>query len=56
LLKQEWDAFVLSLKTPLPICFRINGRGQHADRLKRKLEADFVGQFTEGEEVMVRIR
>lgn len=46
--KQEWDAFLAALKRPLPITFRINGQGAHADRLREKLAGEFLGQFTEG--------
>ena len=45
---QEWDAFILALKKPLPITFRINGQGKFADRLLERLEANFMQQFTEG--------
>lgn len=54
LLPQEWDDFILCLKTPLPITFRINGGGQFADRLREKLETDFMAQFAAGETLMVR--
>ena len=47
-LLQEWDEFILALKKPLPITFRINGQGKFADRLLEKLEANFMQQFTEG--------
>ncbi|KAL4448837.1 hypothetical protein ABPG77_007554 [Micractinium sp. CCAP 211/92] len=54
---EEWDTFLLCLKKPLPITFRINGQGKFADRLVAQLESNFLKQFTEepvvldGEEV-----
>lgn len=54
---EEWDTFLLCLKKPLPITFRINGQGKFADRLVAQMESNFLKQFTEepvvldGEEV-----
>ena len=54
--QQEWDAFIATLKRPLPITFRINGQGQFADRLLERLERNFMAQFAgkEGKELEVR--
>lgn len=51
---QEWDTFLLCLKKPLPITFRINGQGKFADRLVAQMESNFLKQFTE-EPVVVRL-
>lgn len=44
---QEWDDFIAALKRQLPITFRINGQGSNVDRLREKLQGEFLGQFTE---------
>lgn len=41
----EWEAFMESLRMPLPITFRINGRGKFAADLRDRLEQDFFSQF-----------
>lgn len=53
---QEWDAFVLCLKKPLPITFRINGQGRFADRLLAQMESNFMKQFTEEPVVVSGLR
>ncbi len=53
-LMQEWDTFLLCLKKPLPITFRINGQGKFADRLVAQLESNFLKQFTEEPVVVSR--
>ena len=47
----EWDAFMESLRAPLPTTFRINGRGKFAADLRDRLEQDFFSQFKEPIEV-----
>lgn len=44
----EWDAFMASLKSHLPMTFRINGSGRFANDLRRKLEDDFMSRFSKG--------
>ena len=44
----EWDAFLTSLRTPLPTSFRINGSGQFAAGLRDHLENDFFSKFGSG--------
>ncbi len=44
----EWDAFLTSLRTPLPTSFRINGTGQFAAGLRDHLENDFFSKFGSG--------
>lgn len=41
----EWDAFMSSLRTPLPATFRINGTGRFAAHLRDKLETDFFAKL-----------
>lgn len=45
----EWDAFLATLRRPLPVTFRINGSGKFADHLRDKLQQDFFAQFGSGE-------
>ncbi len=53
---QEWDAFMATLRLPLPTTFRINGSGRNAEELRAQLENDFIrGLGGEGELVMVRL-
>ena len=49
----EWDAFVASLRKPLPITFRINGSGKFAMELREKMQSDFFSNFSSGP-IMVR--
>jgi len=44
----EWDAFMASLRAPLPTSFRINGGGKFAATLRDHLETDFFSQFGSG--------
>ncbi|KAI8103000.1 hypothetical protein M9434_005788 [Picochlorum sp. BPE23] len=44
----QWDAFMTSLKSHLPMTFRINGSGRFANDLRRKLEEDFMSRFSNG--------
>ena len=44
----EWDAFLASLRTPLPTSFRISGSGKFAATLRDHLENDFFSQFASG--------
>eukprot|EP00879_Flechtneria_rotunda_P009555 GHRR01010001.1.p1 GENE.GHRR01010001.1~~GHRR01010001.1.p1 ORF type:complete len:901 (+),score=384.85 GHRR01010001.1:586-3288(+) len=46
--RDEWQAFLGSLKTPLPITFRINGSGKFANELRQKMESDFFANFRAG--------
>lgn len=39
---EEFDEFYASLKTELPVVFRINGRGQFADQIRNKFQAEFI--------------
>lgn len=43
----EWDAFMETLRKPLPTTFRINGRGRFAADLRDRLQKDFFSQFSE---------
>lgn len=47
----EWDAFMETLRKPLPTTFRINGRGRFAADLRDRLQQDFFSQFSENMEV-----
>ena len=47
----EWDAFMETLRKPLPTTFRINGRGRFAADLRDRLQQDFFSQFSEHMEV-----
>lgn len=47
----EWDAFIQTLRKPLPTTFRINGRGRFAADLRDRLQQDFFSQFNENMEV-----
>ncbi|EIE23789.1 tRNA-methyltransferase, partial [Coccomyxa subellipsoidea C-169] len=47
----EWDAFMATLRKPLPTTFRINGRGRFAADLRDRLQQDFFSQFNENMEV-----
>ncbi|BDA47721.1 probable RNA cytosine-C(5)-methyltransferase NSUN2 [Coccomyxa sp. Obi] len=47
----EWDAFMETLRKPLPTTFRINGRGRFAADLRDRLQQDFFSQFNENMEV-----
>ncbi len=44
----EWDAFIETLRRPLPTTFRINGSGAYAEELRVKLESDFFANFAAG--------
>lgn len=46
--EEEWDSFMQSLKKHLPMTFRINGSGRFAQDLQRKLESNFLSQFSNG--------
>lgn len=35
----EWDAFMTTLRKPLPVTFRINGRGRFAEALRLSIES-----------------
>jgi hypothetical protein len=41
----EFDAFLESLRKPLPITFRINGSGKFANELRERLQSDFFANF-----------
>lgn len=41
----EWEAFMSSLRQPLPTTFRINGSGRFAADLRDRLTQDFFAQF-----------
>jgi multisite-specific tRNA:(cytosine-C5)-methyltransferase len=43
----EWDAFMRTLRTPLPITFRINGSGKFASELRSRLENNFFSKFVD---------
>ena len=45
---EEWPAFLETLRTPLPITFRINGSGKFAFELREKFENDFFAKFQSG--------
>lgn len=34
----EWDEFLTALRRPLPVTFRINGRGRFAEALRKTIE------------------
>ena len=44
---EEWNAFLEALRRPLPLTFRINGSGHHAEALRNKLKDDFLGSFAD---------
>lgn len=44
----EWTQFMATLKTNLPITFRVNGYGRFAAELRDKLENDFFASFQQG--------
>lgn len=44
----EWQAFIDTLRRPLPLTFRVNGSGRYARELRDKLEADFFSNFAAG--------
>lgn len=50
----EWDAFMESLRTPLPTTFRINGSGKFAADLRDQLAQDFLSSFQGGAAITVR--
>lgn len=43
----EWDQFMDCLRRPLPVTFRINGSGRHADHVRDKLQSDFFSHFSD---------
>lgn len=43
----EWETFMESLRRPLPVTFRINGSGRHADHVRDKLQSDFFSHFSD---------
>lgn len=45
---EEWEDFLAALRRQLPLTFRINGGGRFAEELRRKLESDFLSDFTSG--------
>ncbi|EFJ51929.1 tRNA-methyltransferase, partial [Volvox carteri f. nagariensis] len=45
----EWEAFLSTLRCPLPVTFRINGSGKFADHLRDKLKQDFFAKLCSGE-------
>jgi 16S rRNA C967 or C1407 C5-methylase (RsmB/RsmF family) len=45
---EEWEAFLAILRVPLPLTFRINGKGRFADALRSRLESDFFAEFASG--------
>ena len=45
---EEWPALLETLRTPLPITFRINGSGKFAFELREKFENDFFAKFQSG--------
>ena len=49
----EWDAFMESLRTPLPTTFRINGSGKFAADLRDHLAQDFLSSFQGGAAITV---
>eukprot|EP00899_Mesostigma_viride_P013017 jgi/Mesvir1/21716/Mv04129-RA.3 len=44
----EWDAFVASMRTRLPITFRINGGGRFATHIRDQMKHDFFQFLDEG--------
>ncbi|ORY05842.1 S-adenosyl-L-methionine-dependent methyltransferase [Basidiobolus meristosporus CBS 931.73] len=53
--EDEWPTFLETLKTPLPVTFRITGSRSHAQELRRILETEYIprlkGIVIEGESV-----
>ena len=52
---EEWEAFLASLKSPLPTTFRINGSSKFAADLRDHLAADFLSRFSDGP-IVVSVR
>ena len=45
--EQEWEEFLTSLRTPLPMTFRINGSGKFATDLRDNLEGTLFAELLE---------
>ncbi|CAD7699206.1 unnamed protein product [Ostreobium quekettii] len=43
----QWDLFMTTLRTDLPITFRINGKGKFAETLQKRLEEDIFSKVKE---------
>ena len=43
----QWEAFMKALRMPLPLAFRINGKGKFAKSLQKRIEEDIFSKIEE---------